>query len=77
MTNAEYSSMFVSKSNQLVDALTSGPLAAKLKSPVVMLGNSVTSAQKTALEPKKTTLVYEAGDGINQNTLNTFLNLVK
>ncbi|HFG9227389.1 TPA: cell wall-binding glycosyl-hydrolase Cwp19 [Clostridioides difficile] len=75
--NAEYSSMFVSKSNQLVDALTSGPLAAKLKSPVVMLGNSVTSAQKTALEPKKTTLVYEAGDGINQNTLNTFLNLVK
>ncbi len=42
-----------------------------------MLGNSVTSAQKTALEPKKTTLVYEAGDGINQNTLNTFLNLVK
>lgn len=68
--------MFVSKSNQLVDALTSGPLAAKLKSPVVMLGNSVTSAQKTALEPKKTNLVYTAGDGINQNTLNAFLNLV-
>ncbi|MCC0674025.1 cell wall-binding glycosyl-hydrolase Cwp19 [Clostridioides sp. ES-S-0145-01] len=75
--NVEYSSIFVSKSNQLVDALTSGPLAAKLKSPVVMLGNSVTSAQKTALEPKKTSLVYEAGDGINQTALNSLLNLVQ
>jgi len=71
-----YSSVYVSKSDQLVDALTAGPLAAKTNSPVVLLGNSVSTTQSTVLDAKKSELVYEIGGGINRTALIRLLNLI-
>lgn len=71
-----YSSVFVSKSDQLVDALTAGPLAAKTNSPVVLLGNSVSATQSTVLDAKKSELVFEIGGGINRTALIRLLNLI-
>lgn len=76
-TNNNYSSVLVTKGDPLVDALSAGPLAAKLKSPIVLAGNSVNSVQNTVLGPKSTNLVYQVGGGINQNTFNSILNLLK
>ncbi|WP_042271341.1 family 10 glycosylhydrolase [[Clostridium] dakarense] len=76
-TNSNYDSVLVTKGDPLVDALAAGPLAAKLKSPIVLGGNSINSAQNTALEPKSTNLVYQVGGGINQNTFSSILNLLK
>lgn len=71
-----YSSVYVSKSDQLVDALTAGPLAAKTNSPVVLLGNSVSTTQSTVLDAKKSELLYEIGGGINRTALIRLLNLI-
>lgn len=76
-TNKDYSSVFVSKSDPLVDALTAGPLAAKLKSPIVMIGGSVSPTQKTVLEQKTSKLVYQVGEGLNASAFNNVLSLLK
>lgn len=76
-TNNNYQSVFVSKSNPLVDALTAGPLAAKLKSPIVMIGNSVSPTQKTVLDAKSSNLVYQVGEGLSSIAFNNILNLLK
>ena len=76
-TNSNYEKIIVTKSNPLVDALTAGPLAAKLKSPIVILGGSVSQTQKNVLEPKKANLVYEVGGGINQDAVNNITELLK
>ena len=76
-TNSSYEKVLVTKSNPLVDALTAGPLAAKLKSPIVIVGNSVSKTQSNILEPKKSSLVYEIGGGINTNSINHVTELLK
>lgn len=76
-TDNNYNSVLVTKSDPLVDALTAGPLAAKLNSPIVLAGNSVDSAQNTVLGSKSTNLVYQVGGGVNQNTFNSIVNLLK
>ena len=76
-TNSNYEKIIVTKSNPLVDALTAGPLAAKLKSPIVIVGGGVSQTQKNVLEPKKSNLVYEVGGGINQEAVNNITELLK
>lgn len=76
-TDSKYSSVLVTKSDPLVDALTAGPLAAKLKSPIVILGNEVSPLQNSVLDKKNTTLVYQVGGGINQIAFNKTLELLK
>jgi len=76
-TNSSYEKVLVSKSDPLVDALTAGPLAAKLKSPIVIVGNNVSKTQSKVLEPKKAKLVYEIGGGINTNSINSITDLLK
>lgn len=76
-TDSKYSSVLVTKSDPLVDALTAGPLAAKLKSPIVILGNKVSPLQNSVLDKKNTTLVYQVGGGINQTAFNKTLELLK
>lgn len=76
-TNTNYEKVLVSKSDPLVDALTSGPLAAKLKSPIVIVGNSVSKTQSNVLEPKKSSIIYEIGGGINTNSINSVIDLLK
>lgn len=69
--------VLVSKSDPLVDALTAGPLAAKLKSPIVIVGNSVSKTQSNVLESKKSSIIYEIGGGINTNSINSVIDLLK
>ena len=76
-TDSKYSSVLVTKSNPLVDALSAGPLAAKLKSPIVILGNEVSPLQNNVLYNKNTNLVYQVGGGINQTAFNKTLDLLK
>lgn len=76
-TNTNYEKVLVSKSDPLVDALTAGPLAAKLKSPIVIVGNSVSKTQSNVLESKKSSIIYEIGGGINTNSINSVIDLLK
>ena len=75
-TDNKYQSVLVTKNNPLVDALTAGPLAAKLNSPIVMVGNATTSSQNTILNSKSTELIYQVGGGINQSAFNKVLELL-
>ena len=69
--------VLVSKSDPLVDVLTAGPLAVKLKSPIVIVGKIVSKTQSNILESKKLSLVYEIRGGININSINSIVELLK
>ena len=75
--NNEYNSILVTKSEPLVDALSAGPLASKMNSPIVLVSNTVHNSQKDVLANKSTDLVYKVGGGINQNSFNEILNLIR
>ncbi|MGL6107824.1 family 10 glycosylhydrolase [Romboutsia sp.] len=76
-TSNSYNSVLVTKSDPLVDALTAGPLAAKLNSPIVIVGNNIEAAQSNVLNPKSTGLVYQVGGGVNQSAFNNIVDLLK
>lgn len=73
---SSYNALFVSKSDPLVDALTAGPLAAKLKSPIVMVGNEVSNYQQRVLSEKSTNLIYKIADDINENSFKKVVELL-
>lgn len=73
---SSYNALFVSKSDPLVDALTAGPLAAKLKSPIVMVGNEVSNYQQRVLSEKSTNLIYKIADDINENSFKRVVELL-
>ncbi|MBS6507619.1 MAG: family 10 glycosylhydrolase [Paraclostridium bifermentans] len=73
---SSYNALFVSKSDPLVDALTAGPLAAKLKSPIVMVGNQVSNYQQRVLSEKSTNLIYKIADDINENSFKRVVELL-
>lgn len=76
-TNANYNAVLVTKSNPLVDALSAGPLAAKINSPIVLVSDTIHNSQKDVLYNKSTDLVYKVGGGINQNSFNSILDILK
>ena len=76
-TNSNYNALLVTKSNPLVDALSAGPLAAKINSPIVLVSDTIHNSQKDVLSNKSTDLVYKVGGGINQNSFNSILDILK
>lgn len=76
-TNSNYNAVLVTKSNPLVDALSAGPLAAKINSPIVLVSDTIHNSQKNVLSNKSTDLVYQVGGGINQNSFNSILDILK
>lgn len=76
-TNSNYNAVLVTKSNPLVDALSAGPLAAKINSPIVLVSDTIHNSQKDVLSNKSTDLVYQVGGGINQNSFNSILDILK
>lgn len=76
-TNSNYNAVLVTKSNPLVDALSAGPLAAKINSPIVLVSDTIHNSQKDVLSNKSTDLVYKVGGGINQNSFNSILDILK
>lgn len=70
-TQANLDSMMVTKSNVLVDALTAGPLAAKLNAPIMLNPTNYISAyHEDNLKNKTANLVYQVGGGIQENVIN-------
>jgi putative cell wall-binding protein len=76
-SGAKLESILVTKSEteNLVDALTAGPLAAKLGSPVLLLSTSwgILEPQRQVLEGKHFKQVYQVGGGVSPTALNDLL----
>jgi len=76
-TNSGQSGISVTKGLVLADALTSGPLAAKLKTPIVLVDTELSNNQKQVLSTKQASLVYEIGGGINPSAVQDVINRVR
>lgn len=61
----------------LADALTAGPFAAKLNSPIVLLDTQLTGNQRNVLNAKKSSGLYEIGGGINASLIEELKNIIK
>ncbi|MCM3693163.1 Ig-like domain-containing protein [Neobacillus niacini] len=76
-SNVELSSILVTKSEtlNLVDALTAGPLAAKLGSPVLLVSTpwGILQSQRQVLAGKHFKHVYQVGGGVNPTALDEVL----
>lgn len=76
--DANLNSVLVAKSDVLVDALTAGPLASKLQSPVVLMGsNGLSQEQSASLNGKKSPKVYQIGGGINFKSVDKLVDTLK
>ena len=74
-TSNELNNVFVSKQgipkeDQLIDALSVGVLAAKENSPVLIVGNSLSSSQRDIFRSKKAKTITQVGSGGNENAFN-------
>ncbi len=69
--------MIATKGIVLADALTSGPLGAKLKSPVILLDSSLKENQRNVLNLKTSKQLYEIGGGINPAIIKEILNAIE
>lgn len=69
--------LFVTKSNELVDAMTTGPLAATKKSPILINPTNYVSARHTELlNTYKTESVYQVGGGMTDKVITSISNSV-
>ncbi|MDU1567707.1 MULTISPECIES: family 10 glycosylhydrolase [Clostridium] len=69
--------VYASKGLVLVDALTSGPIAALNNGPVVLCNTDLTSAQKNILSLKNANSIVEAGGGISKIAVNSLKSALK
>ncbi|VIG52720.1 N-acetylmuramoyl-L-alanine amidase [Clostridioides difficile] len=71
-TDDELEAILVAKSDVLVDALAAGPLAASLKSPILITPKTYVSAyHKTNLETKSANKVYKIGGGLTSKVMSS------
>lgn len=75
--NTDLNGVAVAKSDQLVDALSVGPLAAKKDIPIILVTKTLNKSQEEALNKKKTLKLFEIGGGISSSVLDKIKNLVK
>ncbi len=69
-------SIYVSKGYELIDALTAGPIAAMDDSPIVIVGDYLTQAQKDVLSKKSAARIIQAGLGVSPTAVNTLRSLI-
>ncbi|WP_042276735.1 cell wall-binding repeat-containing protein [[Clostridium] dakarense] len=74
-TSDKLNNVFVAKNgmnreDQLIDALAVGVLAAKESSPVLIVGNNLSSSQKTLFTNKSANTITQVGSGGNENAFN-------
>lgn len=79
-TNEELNNIFVAKDgmknpNELIDALAVGVLAAKEKSPVVIVGNDLKDKQESLLSKKQPKGITQVGGNGNENAFNKLVNM--
>ncbi|MCC0783084.1 N-acetylmuramoyl-L-alanine amidase [Clostridioides sp. ES-S-0108-01] len=71
-TEDELEAVLVAKSDVLVDALAAGPLAANLKSPILITPKTYVSAyHKDNLESKSANKVYKIGGGLTSKVMSS------
>ncbi|MGX9756698.1 N-acetylmuramoyl-L-alanine amidase [Clostridioides difficile] len=71
-TEDELEAVLVAKSDELVDALAAGPLAASLKSPILITPKTYVSAyHKDNLEAKSANKVYKIGGGLTSKVMSS------
>ena len=71
-TDDELEAVLVAKSDVLVDALAAGPLAANLKSPILITPKTYVSAyHKDNLEAKSANKVYKIGGGLTSKVMSS------
>ncbi|MCJ0036750.1 N-acetylmuramoyl-L-alanine amidase [Clostridioides difficile] len=71
-TDDELEAVLVAKSDVLVDALAAGPLAANLKSPILITPKTYVSAyHKENLEAKSANKVYKIGGGLTSKVMSS------
>ncbi len=71
-TDDELEAVLVAKSDVLVDALAAGPLAANLKSPILITPKTYVSAyHKENLEDKSANKVYKIGGGLTSKVMSS------
>jgi len=68
--------VYVSKGLQLIDALSSGPIAALENSPVILANNELTATQRSILSKRSTNVVVQAGHGISQKAIEDIRDLL-
>ena len=56
---------------------TSGPMAAKFKTPIVLVDTELSNDQKQILSTKQASLIYEIGGGINPSAVQDLINRVR
>ncbi|MBO3443201.1 cell wall-binding repeat-containing protein [Clostridium sp. CCUG 7971] len=81
-TSEELNNIFVAKDgmknqNDLVDALAVGVLAAKEKSPVVIVENNLNDKQESLLSKKQPKGITQVGGNGNENAFNKLVNMFK
>lgn len=74
-TSETLNNLFVSKNgmrkeNELIDSLVVGVLSAKEKSPIILVGNSLTESQKDIIYKKKFKKITKIGGKGNENSFN-------
>lgn len=69
-------SIYISKGYELIDALAAGPIAAMDGSPIVIVGDYLTQAQKDVLSQKSASRIIQAGLGVSSTAVNTLRNLI-
>lgn len=73
----DLNALFVAKSNELIDALSCGSLAARKNSPILINPTNYVSARhKENLNRYKTEKVYQVGGGITSKVMTTIANNV-
>ncbi|WP_346888121.1 family 10 glycosylhydrolase [Clostridium sp. UBA1056] len=72
-----YPGIIVTKGLVLADALTSGPLAARIKAPIVLMDSQLNDNQKQVLSTKQASRIYEVGGGANPSAIQELINRVK
>ena len=76
-TDKNLDSLFVAKSNELIDAISCGPLAATKKSPILINPTNYVSARHTeVLGTYKANKVYQVGGGIASKVITSISNSV-
>lgn len=75
--DVDLQAILVSKSDTLVDALSAGPLAVKLHSPIVLVDNSgLSSEQQRVFANKKVETPYQIGGGVSYIVMDKLMDII-
>ena len=69
--------VFITRSNAPIDAITVSAFAQRSDSPIVLASSRVSKYQNDVLYPRSTSLLYQIGGGINENSYRQIYKLLE